>query len=353
MQISKRGIAGRRYVYLAMGWVWILTWVTGGCSAGPAAKDEVLATIDGDPVTLSDIEARIGGRLTALDHEYQKHRYEMIESMLEEIVQDRLVEQAAAARGVTAEELIASEVDSQTEVTEQEVTAWYEQNRAALGGRSLEELSGPIHQFLRDAKRDRALKALTDSMRQGTEVVVLLDPFRVDLNNEGSPALGPEDAPVTLVEFSDFECPYCAHFYRTLKQLRENYGDRVRIVYRQFPLDIHPNAYRAAEASLCAHDQGRFWELHDAMFEDQGQLDSASLSEKAERIGLDMQKFEACLESARHTEQIERDMAEAEGLGVNGTPAIFVNGIPLAPGAPAYSVAARAIDAELNRAGSR
>lgn len=353
MQLSKLEIAGLRNVCLTMCGVWLLTWLASGCSADPSAKDDVLATIDGNPVTLSDVEARIGGRLTALDHEYHKHRYEMIESALQDVIRDQLVEQAAAARGVPAEELMASEVDSHAQVTEEEVAAWYEQNRAALGGRSLEELSGPIRQFLRDAKREQALKALTDSVRQGTEVVVLLDPFRVDLNNEGSPALGREDARVTLVEFSDFECPYCARFYRTLKQLRENYGDRLRIVYRQFPINTHPNAYRAAEASLCAHDQGRFWELHDAMFQDQDQLDSASLTETAERIGLDMQQFEACLESASHTEQIERDIAEGERLGVTGTPAIFVNGIALAPGAPAYSVVARAIDEELSRAASR
>jgi protein-disulfide isomerase len=165
--------------------------------------------------------------------------------------------------------------------------------------------------------------------------------------------MGPEDAPVTLVEFSDFECPYCAQFYRTLKQLAENYSGRLRVVYRQFPIRTHPNAYAAAEASLCAHDQGEFWAMHDVMFEDQDNLDPTSLREKAERIGLDLEQYDTCLASERHAERIDRDRREARRLGVDGTPAIFVNGVPLAVGAPAYSVAARAIDEELSRAGSR
>ncbi|MGD8868358.1 MAG: DsbA family protein [Gemmatimonadales bacterium] len=352
MQISKRSNVRRRLNRSGLSGVLLLTWLAGGCSHDPAAKADVVATIDGDPVTMSDLEARIGERLSTLEYEYRKQRYELLESALQDAVRDHLVERAAAARGITADELIASEVDSQAKVSEEEIHAWYEQNKSALGGRSLDELSEPIGRYLRDNRRERALKALTDSLRQGTDVVVLLEPFRVELNNEGSPTLGPEDAPVTLVEFSDFECPYCGRFYRTLKQLREAYADELRVVYRQFPINTHPNAYRAAQASLCAHEQGRFWEMHDAMFEDQDHLDAEPLNEKAERIGLDMEQFAGCLESGRHDEQIERDMREAQRLGVTGTPAIFVNGIPLAVGAPAYSVAARAIDEELSRAGS-
>lgn len=353
MRISKRSNGRRRLIRSGVGGVLLLAWLAGGCSEDPTAKADVVATIDGDPVTMSDLEERIGERLSTLEYEYRKQRYDLLESALEDAVRDRLVERAAAASGITAAELIASEVDSQAKVSEEEVTAWYEQNKSSLGGRSLDELAEPIGRFLRDNRRERVLKALTDSLRQGTDVVVLLEPFRVELNNEGSPTLGPEDAPVTLVEFSDFECPYCGRFYRTLKQLRENYADELRVVYRQFPINTHPNAYRAAQASLCAYDQGHFWEMHDAMFEGQDELDAESLSEKAERVGLDLEQFEECLDSGRHDAQIERDMREAQRMGVNGTPAIFVNGIPLAVGAPAYSVAARAIDDELSRAVSR
>ncbi len=353
MQYLQQTMDSRARVRFGAGGLALLGLLLSGCAGERSPEDPVLATIDGDPITLSEVEEVAGDRLGKLDHEYRRQRYDLVESALDRAIRDRLLEIVAESRGISVEELVAGEVDSRAEVSEEEVVAWYEQNQAALGGRTLAELSAAIRQLLQDNKRERALNELTDGIKQDMEVVVHLEPFRVELNNDGSPAMGPEDAPVTLVEFSDFECPYCARFYRTLKQLAENYSGRLRIVYRQFPINTHPNAYRAAEASLCAHDQDGFWAMHDLMFEEQDQLDAASLREKAERIGLDVDEYDACLESDRHAQQIERDMREARQLGVDGTPAIFVNGIPLAVGAPAYSVVARAIDEELSRAGSR
>jgi protein-disulfide isomerase len=324
-----------------------------GCSGGGSQEQEVLATVDGDPVTMSDVEELVGDRLGTLDYQYRRQRYDLIEAAIERAVRERLVEDEAAARGIEVEELIASEVGASVEVTEEEIEAWYNQNQAAVGGRSLEEISTAIGQFLRDSRRERAVSQFIESLKQGRDVVVHLDPFRVKLDNSGSPAIGPSDAPVTLVEFSDFECPYCARFYHTLKQLAENYSGKIRIVYRQFPINTHPNAQAAAVASLCADEQGQFWAMHDLMFEEQDQLDEASLKEKAERLGLDTDEFAACLDSGRHDERIQKDIREASRVGVDGTPAIFVNGIPLAAGAVPYSAVAQAIDAELERAGFR
>ena len=330
-----------------------LALLLAGCASDQSLDTDVLATIDGDPITRAEVEEVAGDRLGKLDHDYRRQRYDLVEAALDRAIRDRLVEIVAESRGMSVEELVASEVDSRAEVTDDEVEAWYDQNEAALGGRTLEELATPIRQLLANNKRGLALEELTDGVREEREVVIHLGPFRVDLNNEGAPAMGPEDAAVTLVEFSDFECPYCAQFYRTLKQLAENYSRSLRIVYRQFPIRTHPNAYGAAMASLCANDQGQFWAMHDAMFEDQDNLGAASLREKAEQIGLDLEQYDACLASDRHAEQIERDMREARRLGVDGTPGIFLNGIPLAVGAPAYSVVAQAIDEELGRSGAR
>jgi protein-disulfide isomerase len=196
----------------------------------------------------------------------------------------------------------------------------------------------------------QALNEFAARLQEAREVVILLEPLRVDLNNEGSPALGPDDAPVTLVEFSDFECPYCGSFFTTLKRLEENYGDKLRVVYRQYPLEMHPNAFKAAEASLCAYEQGQFWEMHDLMLTEQDRLDVESLKQNADRLGLDREEFDACLESGRYAEQILRDAGEGNRIGIEGTPAIFVNGIPLQGGAVPYEVAAEVIDEELRRA---
>jgi len=322
-----------------------------GCAADGSGDRQVLATIDGEPIELADLDELIGDQLSQMDMQHRTQRQQLIEAALDRVIRDRLLEAEAAERGIGVDELVAAE--GAGEVTDEEISAWYARNQAALGGRALEELSPRIREFLEENQRQMGLNEFAARLEQEREVVILLDPLRVDLSNEGAPSLGPEDAPVTLVEFSDFECPYCGVFFRTLKRLEEDYGDQLRVVYRQYPLDTHPNAFKAAEASLCAHEQGRFWELHDLMFTEQDQLDVASLKEKAERLGLDREAFDSCLDSGRYAEQILADMREGDRLGVEGTPAVYVNGIPLQGGAVPYQAAVEVIDDELSRAGTR
>ena len=320
-----------------------------GAYQGPD-RTEVVATIDRNPVTMADLLDRIGDELAEIDLRYRRSRYELLEAALEGIIVNRLLEEEAAARGITLEDLIAAETLGKIEVTEGDVAEWYRRNQARLGSRSLEELSPQIEEALRGFERNRILTALAKQIQEQREVVYLLEPVRLDVSVEDSPALGADDARVTLVEFSDFECPFCGGFFHTLKQLRQNYADRVRIVYRQYPLvDIHPHAFKAAEASLCADDQGRFWAMHDLLFGEQDELDVAALKEKARRLGLDHAKFDACLDSGEKAEQIERDVRDGDRLGVEGTPAIFVNGIPVPGGAVPYEIVSELIERELRR----
>jgi len=320
-----------------------------GCAADGSGERQVLATIDGEPIELADLDELIGDQLSQMDMQYRTQRQQLIEAALDRVIRDRLLEAAAAERGIGVEELVAAE--GAGEVTDEEISAWYTRNQAALGGRALEELYPRIREFLEENQRQMGLNEFAARLEEEREVVILLDPLRVDLSNEGAPSLGPADAPVTLVEFSDFECPYCGVFFRTLKRLEEDYGDQLRVVYRQYPLDTHPNAFKAAEASLCAHEQGRFWELHDLMFTEQDQLDVASLKLKGERLGLDREGFDSCLDSGRYADQIVADMREGDRLGIEGTPAVYVNGIPLQGGAVPYQAAVEVIDDELRRAG--
>ncbi|UCF20671.1 MAG: thioredoxin domain-containing protein [Gemmatimonadota bacterium] len=329
----------------------------GACAGGEGVEDagdadEVLATIDGSPVTMADIDEQIGERLEQLEYQYRSQRHDLIESTLQSVVRDRLLEGEAAARGITKDELVANEIDARVQVTESEITNWYNANQARLGGRSLEQLYPRIREFLESSKRDQILERFTNDLAGDKEISFFLEPFRVVLNNEGSPALGPADAPVTVVEFSDFECPFCRRFKPIVHELRENYGDQVRIVYRQYPLDIHPRAFKAAEAALCAHEQDKFWDMHDLLFDEQDSLDVESLKEKAGRLGLAQAEFDSCLDSGRHAERIRRDLQEGAAVGVDGTPAIFVNGVPVPGGAVPYATLAAYIDAELAREGS-
>ena len=172
-------------------------------------------------------------------------------------------------------------------------------------------------------------------------------PQRTEISTAGYPARGPATAPVTIVEFSDFECPFCGRLFPTLKAVEKIYLDRVRIVYRQFPLRrIHPLAQKAAEASLCAAEQGRFWEMHDSLFGDQEHLTIDALKGRAVELKLDTAAFNACLDSGKQAAAIDRDIADGTKAGVTGTPTMFINGRMMV-GAQPYAAIQAIIEDEL------
>jgi predicted DsbA family dithiol-disulfide isomerase len=321
-------------------------------AAGPADIPAVLATVEGEDITMEDVRARIGENLEAMDMRYRRERHTAIQNTLDQILQERVLLEEARSKNMTVDELVEEAAGGALDPSDEEISAFYEANRSRMGGRTLDQIRPQIAQFLRTQRSQQAARALQDSLSEAKGVRVLLDRFRLEFANEGAPALGPADAPVTLVEFSDFECPYCGQFFPTVKRLESNYGDRLRIIYRQFPLpSLHPNAFKAAEASLCAHEQDRFWDMHDLLFTEQDRLTVRDLKEKAGRLGLDQAEFDACLDTSRYVEQIQEDQREGRLAGINGTPALFLNGIPVEGGAVSYDVAAAAIEAELERVG--
>lgn len=323
-----------------------------GVSGSVREMPDILATIGDDQITLTDVRDRIGEQLDNLDISYGKQRHAMLTETVQELLRLRLLEAEAEARGISMTELLASEI-AEPIITDAQVESVYEANRGRLGGASLEEVRGQIEDFLGNTLRDQAEQALQDSLAAVHGVRYNLPPFRLAIDNEGAPAVGPADAAVTLVEFSDFECPFCSRFFPTLKRIEEEYGTRVRIVYRQFPLtSLHPNAFKAAEASLCAHEQDRFWDYHDLLFQEQDRLTVRDLKEKAGRLGLNQSVFDQCLDSGSAVEQVQDDLSVGRTAGVSGTPALFVNGIPVPGGAVSYEVVAAVLDAELERASS-
>jgi protein-disulfide isomerase len=182
-----------------------------------------------------------------------------------------------------------------------------------------------------------------------SQVEILLEPPRVAVAAVG-PAKGPADAPVTIIEFSDFQCPYCKRALPTLSQLLEKYPEKIRVVYRHLPLEgIHPRARPAAAASVCAEDQGRFWDYHDLVFENNRALEDADLESYAGRAGLDVESFKQCIADGRHRERIDADIEAATQAGITGTPAFVVNGIVMRGAKPLDDFAV-VIDAELARA---
>ena len=178
-----------------------------------------------------------------------------------------------------------------------------------------------------------------------------IDPNKVHkVNTVGSPSIGPDDASVTLIEFSDFQCPFCARVTPTLEQIQETYGDDVRIVFKHLPLRIHPQAPMAHAASEAAKAQGKFWEMHDLIFANPRQLTEEKFIEYAGQIDLDVEQFKVDMASPEVKKRVDADVAEASQLGVTGTPGFFING-KFVSGAKPFADFKQRIDAELDAQG--
>lgn len=320
-----------------------------------ASQTKVLAIVDGTPLTGEQVERAAAGEFDTLETQrlqfeigYKRRRQSILESSLDQLVEEKLLALEASKRGLTKEKLLAAEVESKRrEPTEQEVNAFYETNQRRIG-RPRAEVVAQIREFLR-GEQERGLRAeLLSRLREKYKVEYLLEPLRSEVGSVGHPSRGRADAPVTLVEFSDFQCPYCGQLASTLKEVEKRYGDKIRFVFRQFPLsEIHPAAQKAAEASLCANEQGRFWELHDAFFRQQAKLEVSEIKDAAARLGLDAAAFGSCLDSGKYAGRVRQDVNEGVRLGVSGTPALFVNGRFL-NGAQPFEAIAEIIDAELS-----
>lgn len=173
-----------------------------------------------------------------------------------------------------------------------------------------------------------------------------------EISTDDDPALGPEKAPITIVEFSDYQCPFCARVEPTIKKVLENYKDNVRLVYRDFPLGFHQYGQKSAEATECADEQGKFWEYHDLLFEKQSEwspVGPSKFSEYAKDLGLDVAKFTECLDSGKYKEEVQKDQSDGQKYGVSGTPAFFINGVEVS-GAQPYSAFEKVIEQELKKA---
>ena len=205
----------------------------------------------------------------------------------------------------------------------EEVEQFYEANKAQISIPKAQALP-QVRQYMIDSSRRRYRDMMINNLRRSFKVTTFLDPLRTNIATTGHPSRGPANAPVTIVEFGDFECPFCGAFYPTMKQVEKNYAEKMRLVYRQFPLtNMHPKAQKAAEASLCANEQGRFWEFYDAMFSDQSRLDVPSLKQRAQTLGLNTTAFNTCLDSGKQAGTILKDQEDAQEGGRERDPNSF------------------------------
>jgi len=239
-------------------------------------------------------------------------------------------------------------------VTEEEIERYYQANKARFKADADEaEIRDQIRGQLQGQKISAQREAFLQSLRKGAQIAINLQPppvARVEVSIDGAPVRGAGNAPVTIVEFSDFHCPFCKRVLPTLKDLEAKYGDKVKLVFRDFPIEqLHPGARKAHEAARCASEQGKFWAYHDVLFDKAPQTSANDLKADAREVGLDLAKFDQCVASGKHKELVQKDIDEGTRLGVNGTPAFFINGVALS-GAQPLDTFMSVVERELARA---
>ncbi|MFT3708213.1 MAG: thioredoxin domain-containing protein [Archangium sp.] len=309
-----------------------------------------VAKYNDQTITLKMVDDKVGPQLKQLE----KQKLELRQKAAENMVLEALAKAEAAKAGQTDEQWVKAQMDKAMAAlpapSDAEIQKVFDDNKAQMPPEAtLESMRPQIIQFLqKDQGRDVAMK-LFDDLKAKANYQMLLEEPRVTVAATG-PSKGPADAKVTIVEFSDFECPFCGKAEDSVTQVMEKYAGKVRIVFRHFPLSFHPNAPKAAEASMCANEQGKFWEMHKVLFANRSALTVEDLKKHAATVGLDATKFNECLDGNKMKSYIEADTKAGGDVGVSGTPAFFING-KLLSGAQPFSEFAKVIDAELKKGG--
>jgi len=290
----------------------------------------IVATVDGEPIRAEALGD--DGRDAERDalHTYCREVHRIRTATTRRAVDDHLLGRAARDKGVGTDEFVRTHLDTAvTRPDEAEVEAWYNANKNEQAP-ALELVRSQVEEAMMKERSQAAYDALLAGLRKGSKVETKLPDVRPPAQDV-APAVhtatfGSPEAAVRIVEFSDFECPYCSRAAKAIEGVKQRFGDKVQFGYRHFPLSFHPAARPAAELSQCAQEQGKFWKLHDVIFEHQKELSPGNVRGMAELAGLDMTKLDECVASGRAAKQVEEDMAKANEIGVRGTPAFYING---------------------------
>jgi len=307
-----------------------------------------VAKIGDETITQAELDAWIKDELwrSQTDDGNAAKVFSLRQRGLSRMIDQRLIDAEAERRDLDPDALLDQEAAKRVAVTDEEVKAFYQQHAAEWGERKLETEAAGIRDYLARTKGTEAAQAFVAELRAAARVETLLEQPRVAIAGSGH-AKGPANAAVTVIEFSDYECPFCRRAEPVVEQILREYAGRVRFEYRHFPLEsIHPKARGAAEAAVCADEQGRFWEYHAQLFGDGKGLAQKELVAHATNAGLDVAAFQACVADGRARARVDADVAAGQAAGVTGTPAFFVNGVPYS-GAIPIDEFRRALDAEL------
>lgn len=317
----------------------ITAWSTG-------ALAETVATVAGRTVTRAELEKQVRSKLIEIDNE----RYEALKEGLDDIIANEMIAQEAKARSLSVEALVKQEISEKVKAPSDEVVKkFYDENKEAVQNAPFEGVKPQIVAYLQQQGMGQRQSEYLEELKKKYKPSITLPAPVVEVSAAGRPEKGPKNAPVTIIEFSDYECPFCQRAEPAVAKVMETYRDKVRLVFRDFPLPMHKNAAPAAEAAACANAQGKFWEYHGKLFTSSS-LGADRLKAIAGEIGLDAAKFDECVSKRQFKADVEKDLADGAEAGVNGTPAFFING-RLLSGAQPYEKIKEVIDEELAKKG--
>jgi protein-disulfide isomerase len=314
-------------------------------------QSDLVATVGSTPIMLADVDAKAmnqpAGNFGGV--KLSQAIYEARRAALDDIIANKLMDDAAKTQGIERSALIEKEITAKiAPVSDADVQSWYAANQSRVQGRSLDEVRVPIRQYLMQDRMQTAREAYLDTLRAKTTIRLMLEPPRTTVDAANSPSKGSKSAPIELIEFSDFQCPFCLRSNPTVEQVLATYGDKIHFVYRHYPLPNHPNARPAAEAAACAAEQGKFWQYHDSLFANPAKLSTADLKQRAVDLKLDTAAFDSCVDGHKTKEKVDADQQAGEDAGVDGTPAFFINGRMIS-GAQPYDAFKKIIEDELKK----
>ena len=296
------------------------------------ASDALLGQVGDTQITQKDLDAATKKEIDAINNQWAQKKLHLLWAGFEDAVNDRLIAQKAQKEGLSPELLVKRDiVDKVKAPSDAELSAFYKENAHVIQV-DFETAKPHIQREMMKQRRSELEMAFLTGLRAQNPVKYELpvpELPRQTMPKAPAPFTGPKDAKVVLVEFGDFECPYCSQAHRVVKELRQLYPNQLRVEYRHFPLEQHVRAKPAAIASECANQQGMFWEYHDYLYENPRALQDSDLVNYAQKAKLNMSTFKTCLTSNRAAKAVRRDTEIAQKLGVDGTPSIYINGIKL------------------------
>jgi protein-disulfide isomerase len=291
--------------------------------ANTVERARVLATVKGEKITSGDLE----DSLLPLIFKVQEQVYKLRKDELDLSINDALLTQEAQKRKITTSALLDAEVKPKP-VTDEDARAFYDQNKERISG-DFTQTKDAVKRYLEQIEVREAERLLSEKLRAAASIQVFLiapESPVFSISTTDQPSLGSADAPVTIVAFTDYQCPSCAAMHPMLERLVKEYGNKVRLVNRDFPLKQHAEAFKAAQAAEAAREQGKYWEYIQVLMRNQSSLGVEKLKTYATELGLDRSRFAGALDSAKFKELVQHDVDDGLKLGLNGTPTIFING---------------------------